>query len=646
MTDDDRPGRRSEASAASALLAGQPAAPAGVAAVTAAIVVVTLLAGVDLLVAPRVVILGLLVVGPCLAAVSARPRAVLAVAAYVLALTLALCGPDRLWWTLHQLLYLLALAAVTAVSTVVAARRRALERYALRVGQHEAALAEVVQASGDAIISKTLDGTITSWNAGATAMYGYTAAEAIGRHISFIAEADEAAEIPRLLARVARGERVEHYETRRRHSNGDTVHVSVSITPVYQQAGGAVVGAWAVARDISARVRAEHDRQTLQEASQQAQRLQSLGQLAGGIAHDFNNLLAVISNYAAFVAEETHDNPGVQADVERIRNAARGAAGLISQLLTFARRDTLQPQILDLNTVVTDVQNLLLRSLGEHVELLVLAGEDLPAVEADRGQLEQVIVNLAINARDAMPDGGTLVIQTRQVDLHTGQPHLRPPPRAGPHLELSVSDTGTGMTPEVAARMFDPFFTTKPTGRGTGLGLATVYGIVADAGGSLNVYSEPGIGTTIRIYLPKAAAPLTSIPAARPEQTRRGNGETILVVEDEPELRDLICRMLTRNGYTPLLAPTSPDAVRLAEQHPVDLLLTDVVMPQMSGPEVNTRIQHRHPGLPVIFVSGYSGGLLTTQRVLDPDVHLVQKPFTEDDLINHIHSALTTTPAR
>jgi PAS domain S-box-containing protein len=641
MMDGDRPRRRPVGSAASAVPAEPPAAPVGVAAVTVAVVVVTLLAIVDLLFAPRVVVLGLLVVGPCLAAVSARARGVLAVGVYVLALTLVLSWPDRLWWTLHQLVYLLALAGVTAVSIVVAVRRRASDLLVAQGGRDQAALAAVVESTDDAIIGKTLDGIITSWNAGAVAMYGYTTAETIGRHISIITEEREAAEIPAILARIGRGERVEPYETQRRHKNGDTVHVSVSITPLYDRPGGVVVGAWAVARDVTARVRADTDRQTLQEVSQQAQRLQSLGQLAGGIAHDFNNLLSVISNYAAFVAEETQDNPTVQADVARIRAAAHAAAGLTGQLLTFARREPLQPQVLDLNTVVTDVQNLLLRSLGEQVELVVLAADDLPAVEADRGQLEQVIVNLALNARDAMPDGGTLLIQTRPVHLQSDQPSLRPPPRAGPYVELSVSDTGTGMTPEVAARMFEPFYTTKPIGRGTGLGLATVYGIVAEASGSLNVYSEPGIGTTIRIYLPIINAPLTSTASAPPEQVGRGHGETILVVEDEPELRDLIRRILTRNGYTALLAPTSPDAVQLADQHRVDLLLTDVVMPQMSGPELNARIQHRHPGLPVLFLSGYSDGLLTTQRVLDPDVHLLQKPFTEDGLVNQVHIALT-----
>jgi len=602
----------------------------------------SLLGGLDLLLAPRVELLGLLVVGPALAAVSARPRTVVAIGAYSVALTLLLSVPDRLWASLHLSLDVLAVAGVTVVSALVAKRRAAFERFVAQAGRHRAALASVVDSSDDAIISKTLDGIITSWNAGAQRMYGYTAEEAIGQHISIITSPQEAAEIPDILQRIARGERIDHYETCRRHKNGDVVHVSASITPIRDPADGNVLGAWAVARDMSARVRAETERQAVQEVSAQAQRLQSLGQLAGGVAHDFNNLLSVISNYATFVSEETRDRPAVQEDIARIRTAADRAAQLTAQLLTFARRETVLPQVLDLNAIVADVQNLLLRSLGEHIELVVMTGADLPPIRADRGQVEQVLVNLAVNARDAMPDGGTLVIQTRPVWLQADQPRLRPAPTPGPYLELSVSDTGVGMSSEVVARMFDPFFTTKPKGHGTGLGLSTVYGVVAASGGSLNVYSEPGIGTTIRVYLPTVDAPLTAGPAGEPERLHYGEGETILVAEDEPELRDLIHRILRRNGYTPLVATTPAHALELAEAHRVDLLLTDVVMPQMSGPELNERIQRRHPGLPVLFLSGYSDGLLTTQRVLDPDVHLVAKPFTEHELVNQIYAVLAS----
>jgi two-component system, cell cycle sensor histidine kinase and response regulator CckA len=608
-----------------------------------ALVTVSLLAALDLLLAPHVVLLGLLVVGPALAAVSGRPRTVVGIGAYALALTVSLSLPDRLWASTHLLLDLLAVAGVTVVSALVAGRRTVSERFVARAGRHRAALVAVVDSSDDAIIGKTLDGIITSWNAGAQRMYGYSAAEAVGQHISIITSPQEAAEIPGILERIGRGERIDHYETRRRHKNGDVVHVSVSITPIRDPVSGVVLGAWAVARDMTARVRAEAEREAVQEVSAQAQRLQSLGQLAGGVAHDFNNLLSVISNYAAFVAEETRDRPAVQEDVARIRTAAERAAQLTAQLLTFARRETVQPQVLDLNSIVAEVQNLLLRSLGEHVELVVVAGADLPPVRADRGHVEQVIVNLAVNARDAMPDGGTLVVQTRPVRLKAGQPRLRPAPTPGEYVELSVSDTGVGMDAAVAARMFDPFFTTKPKGSGTGLGLSTVYGIVAGSGGSLNVYSEPGIGTTIRVYLPVVHAPLTADPAAEPELLRRGDGETILVAEDEPELRDLIRRILDRNGYTPLIAGPPAHALELVQAHRVDLLLTDVVMPQMSGPELNERIQRHHPGLPVLFLSGYSNGLLTTQRVLDPHVHLVAKPFTEPDLVNEIHAVLAST---
>jgi two-component system, cell cycle sensor histidine kinase and response regulator CckA len=615
------------------------AAPRRIPATAISLTVVTVLAVADWLLRD-VVVLGLLVVGPCLAAVSARPRTVAVVGGYVMVLIALVSGPDRLWWTLQQALYALAAVSVTAVSAGMAARRLSFERFVGHAAAHRAALAAVVDASDDAIVGKTLDGTITGWNSGASRMYGYSAEEAIGRNITFITDPAGVAELPSILARVRRGESISNYETRRRHKNGSIVHVSVSVTPV-RDTSGTPVGAWAVARNLTNRVEQENERRSLQEASHQAQRLQSLGQLAGGVAHDFNNLLAVISNYAEFVAEETADRPAVQADVAEIRSATDRAAKLTAQMLTFARRETVQHQVLDLNAVVADVENLLRRTLGEHIQLIALPAARLPTIRADRGHLEQVLLNLAINARDAMADGGTLVIETRPVDLQAGQAGIQPPPAGGGYVELSVSDTGTGMSADVAAHVFEPFFTTKPKGHGTGLGLATVYGIVTEAGGSLNLYSEPGIGTTFRVYLPAVDLPACTGAAGPALEPRRGDGETILVVEDERALRDLIGRILTRNGYTVLTASDGEEALEVASRNRLDLLLTDVVMPHMSGPELNEIIQRRTPGLPVMFVSGYSNGLLGTRQMLDPGVHLIHKPFTERDLVEGVHSVIS-----
>jgi PAS domain S-box-containing protein len=367
--------------------------------------------------------------------------------------------------------------------------------------RHQAA---IIQSSADAIISRTLDGIITSWNAGAERTYGYTAAEMVGTDGYEVIPPGRRGELPAIVDRLARDGRFEVYETQRIRKDGVLLDVAVTISPI-RDGAGTIVGSSTVGRDITESKRAEAVRRSLEERMHQSERLESLGQLAGGVAHDFNNLLAVILNYAAFVAEETADNPAVAADVAQILTAAERAARLTRQLLTFGRRDVVRTESLDLNAVVDDVHNLLSRSIGEHISLIVDAAHPLPSIRADRGQMEQVLLNFAVNARDAMPKGGTLTISTRATDLDAGDARLDPSAVAGRYVELSVSDTGTGIDREVASHIFEPFFTTKPKGEGTGLGLATVYGIVTEAGGSTTVDSEVGVGTTFRVLLPVAA---------------------------------------------------------------------------------------------------------------------------------------------
>jgi PAS domain S-box-containing protein len=625
-----------------ARVSGKPrSAPGRVPRLAVAVGTVSMLAVCDALVAPDIVVLGLLVVGPSLAAVSANARGVTAVGVYVLALIAVLSWPDRLWGTLHQLMYVLAAVAVTAVSVVVARRRQALERSAQQSEADRGVLAAIVESSEDAIIGKTLDGVITSWNSGAHRMYGYRASEVLGRSVSLIMGPEEAAQLPCILAQVTRGDRVEPYETRRVHKDGMLLDVSVGVSPI-RNSTGTVVGAAAVARDISGRKRAEAERQVLQQRSHQAQRLQSLGQLAGGIAHDFNNLLAVILNYATFVAEQTRDNTAVHADVTHIRTAAERAAGLTRQLLTFARAETVLPEILDLNEIVANVHSLLARSIGEHIELIVARWPTTAMVRADRGQMEQVLLNLAVNARDAMPDGGTLLIETTVAELDDTRGDLQvaplPAPRPGRYVRVLVSDTGVGMSPEVAAHVFEPFFTTKPRGQGTGLGLATAYGIITAAGGSIEVSSEPDVGTTIRVFLPAVDVPQAPALTRPVKPPPHASGETILVVEDEDAVRDLVVRILDRNGYTVLAASNGPEALKLGWEHPCQLLLTDVIMPDMSGRRLAELMRQHDPHLPVLFMSGYSDGLLDTQRVLDDGIELLQKPFTERDLLDRVHT--------
>jgi signal transduction histidine kinase len=392
---------------------------------------------------------------------------------------------------------------------------------------------------------------------------------------------------------------------------------------------------------IKERLHAQAERERLENRLHQAQRLESLGQLAGGVAHDFNNLLAVILTCASFVAEATAGDASIRADVDRIQAAAERAARLTRQLLIFGHRDTTNVEILDLNTIVTDIQDLLTRTIGEDITLVVRSAAGLPAIRADRGQMEQVLVNLAVNARDAMPDGGTLTIRLGTAMLDEEYTRLHPPIRPGRCVELSVSDTGVGMTPEIVSRIFEPFFTTKTRDRGTGLGLATVHGIVAGAGGSLSVYSEPGMGTTFRAFFPPAEGQEAAAPRAPAAIAVRGRGETVLVVEDDPAVRDITARILRRNDYSVIEAASGPEALALAADRPLDLLLTDLVMPDVSGSELAQRIHRMHPGVAVLFMSGYSQDVLGPHRALDDDVPLIQKPFAAEELLKNIHALIS-----
>src|SRR3984957_3749295 len=381
----------------------------------------------------------------------------------------------------------------------------------------------------------------------------------------------------------------------------------------------------------------------MQAQLQQAQRLENLGQLAGGGAHDFNNLLAVILNYTAFVSETLTAATGSDwavhrgaalGDLEQVKLAAERAARLTRQLLAFARREVVRPQVLDIDNVITAVEEMLRRTLGEHVELLTSLGPDLWPVLADPGQLEQVLVNLAVNARDAMPGGGTLVIDTANITVAADTIAGGSKARHGRNVRLRVSDSGTGMPAEVAEHAFEPFFTTKGEGAGSGLGLATVYGIIAQAGGSIRIYSEPGTGTTFTITLPVTTE--AAAPKAEPVPYHRSpKGETVLIVEDEAALREVTKRIFVRNGYKVITAANGPDALDVASSHPgeIHLLVTDVVMPQMLGKEVAERMRLIKPGIEVLFMSGYAQPALASQGRLDPSVMLGEKPFSEADLM-------------
>jgi PAS domain S-box-containing protein len=512
---------------------------------------------------------------------------------------------------------------------------------------HRAMLAAVVEHSDDAIIGTTMDGVVTAWNGGAERLFGYTADEAVGRPASFIADTAGADEQAGVLDRIARGERGVRYEGRRLRRDGTTVDVAFTVAAI-RDSGGTAIGISVVARDITAAKEAEQRQREVAERTHQAQRMESLGRLAGGVAHDFNNILAIIGNYTEFAIEQSADRPEVRADLAQVRTGVDRAVGLTRQLLTFTRGDTVQPCDVDLGAAIAEVRGMLDRTIGEHITVLTVPPPEPLLVHADPGQIQQVLLNLSLNARDAMPDGGTLVLEVGTAVVDGTQLHLQPPVPAGTYARLVVSDTGEGMPPEVAERIFEPFFTTKARGQGTGLGLATVYGIVAEAGGSINVYSEAGVGTTFRIYLPLVSAPSATPAPETAAAVPDGAGRSVLVVEDEPALARVVARILTDAGYRVQVATGGPEALVLAAEQDCDLVLTDVIMPEMSGRRLAELLWERRPGLPVLYMSGYSNGLLGTTHVLDSGVALLEKPFTAVELLTKVGAVLAgaEAPAR
>jgi signal transduction histidine kinase/CheY-like chemotaxis protein len=406
-----------------------------------------------------------------------------------------------------------------------------------------------------------------------------------------------------------------------------------------------IAGLEAQAEDERAQVRAE--REMAEARHRQSERLESLGQLAGGVAHDFNNLLGAMQGYVGFVKDEVDAAAGegserwvaVAADLGQIQRSIGRASSLTHQLLAFARCEIVHPQILNINDVVVDVEQLLKRTLGGQVDLVSRLEPDGLAVLADCGQLEQVLVNLAVNARDAMPGGGTLTIDTDGIDIDNASARGRPGLRPGPYVRLRVSDTGSGMSQGAIDRAFEPFFTTKPTGHGTGLGLATVYGIISQAGGHTLIHSRPGIGTTITVLLPSSKENAAPKVASLATPQLRGH-ETVLVVEDEDALREVTRRVLAGRGYHVLAAANGVEALELAANHDgdIDLLLTDLVMPGMLGKEIAEKVLALRPATAVLYVSGYSRGVLG--QTLDPGVVLIEKPIPAATLLEAVREAL------
>jgi len=415
--------------------------------------------------------------------------------------------------------------------------------------------------------------------------------------------------------------------------------------PFYDEAGRltCLTGA---AVDITSRKQAEQERADLEAQLRQAQKLEAVGQLAGGVAHDFNNILtAVLGHVELARAALGMPDPRSEPVLESIREIGRGAeraARLTRQLLAFSRRQIMQPQVLDLNDIVTDMEKMLRRLLSENILFDVVRRPKLDPVRVDPGQIEQVILNLVVNARDAMPDGGTLTVETRNVCLDEAYAACHAQARSGPHVMLSVSDTGCGIDASVIDRVFDPFFTTKEVGEGTGLGLATVYGIVRQAGGHVTVYSEVGRGSTFRVYLPTVVHARPDLRAERREPDVPGGTETIMVCEDDEAVRHLTERLLRSAGYAVVAARNGTHAEEIfsRRQEPIHLLVTDVIMPDTDGRKLADRLMERQPGLKVLFVSGYTSNIIAHHGVLDEGVEFLEKPFSRQGLLHRVRDLL------
>jgi two-component system cell cycle sensor histidine kinase/response regulator CckA len=491
---------------------------------------------------------------------------------------------------------------------------------------------ELFENASDVVFTVDEQARFTTVNAAAERLTGYPADQMIGASIAdlFTPECRELA-MGQLASKIV-GQPAATHEWTIRANDGRELVIEVACAPV--RARGRIVGVQGIARDLS-------ERKELEQQLRQAQKMEAIGRLAGGIAHDFNNLMTAIMGYSELALQRLEAAPETHRDLEEIQKAADRATRLTRQLLAFSRKQVLQPARIDLNDVVGDMEKMLGRVIGADVEIRTRFQTDLGGVEADRSQLEQVLLNLAVNARDAMPDGGTLSIETANVDVDgysVAEPGVVP---AGQYVVLTVTDTGSGMDEATCARVFEPFFTTKEIGKGTGLGLATVYGIVKQSGGFITVDSEPGQGSVFRIFLNRLAPTAAAGCGARAAAVRAGS-ETILLVEDDDAVREIAVGILERNGYRVLAARDGVDALRELRENgaDVDLLLTDVVMPRLSGSALAERLTAERPPLKVLFMSGYADDAIENDGTIRPGTDFIQKPFTASMLAAKVRDVL------
>lgn len=508
-------------------------------------------------------------------------------------------------------------------------RQRADE--ALR--QTEERYRDLVENARDIIYEHDLDGNYTASNKAGEQITGYSREETLKLNVAQTVAPEYLEKAKEMIRRKLAGESVTAYELELIAKNGTHISVEVNTRLVFHN--GVAIGVQGIARDVT-------ERKLLEEQLRQSQKLEAIGQLAGGVAHDFNNLLTVIGGYTDLSLSRLPAGDPLCRNLIEVNKASDRAASLTRQLLAFSRKQVLQPRVFGLNTIVADLEKMLRRMIGEHIEFRTNLRPRIGNVKADPGQIEQVIMNLVVNARDAMPSGGKLTIETYNVELDETYALHHISAKAGSYILLAVSDTGTGIDEQTKKHIFEPFFTTKESGKGTGLGLSTVYGIVKQSGGNIWVYSEPGIGTTFKIYLPRVGEPAEKYKQAATAVHLPKATETILLVEDSDMVRKLAKEVLEGGGYHVLDAANGREALLVCEQsrETFHLLLTDVVMPEMSGQELVSRLGSLYPQMRVLYMSGYTEDAIAHHGVLNEGINFIEKPFTPDSLALKVREVL------
>ena len=495
------------------------------------------------------------------------------------------------------------------------------------------------EGSREGVYITTREGNFVDFNQAFLDLFGYSREElmVLQAQDSYVHPGDRY----RFQKEIEKSGFVRDYEVKLRKKDGKEMDCLLTAS-VRRGNDGTILGYQGIIQDITDRKRAEKEMAVLEEQLRQSQKMEAIGRLAGGIAHDFNNILTIIKGYSQLSLSELKEGHPLKENIEGIIKSTDRATDLIRKILAFSRRQVMEMRVLDLNTLLMDLDRLLRRIIGEDIELVTVLAEDLGRVKVDPGQIEQVILNLAVNAKDAMPNGGKLTLETANTELDEtyARNHIAVIP--GRYVMLSMSDTGAGMSPEVKERIFEPFFTTKEKGKGTGLGLSTVYGIVKQSGGNIWVYSEPGQGTTFKIYFPREEEPLEEIRVKVVKEELPRGSETVLVVEDEEEVRKLTVRILQKQGYKVLEASQGDEALFICGQHeePIHLLVTDVVMPGMSGRELSEHLTSLRPEIKILYMSGHTNSAIVHHGVLEPGVILLQKPFTPEALARKVREVL------